>query len=331
MKQEPIIIIGGGSIGQRHIKNLQELGFTNIFCLKRAQNKEFENKFNVKVIVSYQDVLSLKPLAVFICNPTSLHVESLEYVVASKAHIFMEKPLIHSQEGLDLSQRILKGYSKVFFIGFMLRFHPLVREIKKIIDSKILGNVYAARFEFGSYLPFWHPYEDYKTSYASRKELGGGVLNTITHELDLIQYFFGEPKDVLAQKANFNKLQIEVEELFEGILNYNDKLITLHLDYLQKDYDRRIAILCDEGSIRWNWHENQIEFKKHKEEVNKIPLNNFDVNQLYIDELKAFFNNIENNKIEHSLDAEHAFNNTKLVLALHKASDKNKKIHLEWN
>ncbi len=328
MLDSPIVIDGGGSIGKRHIRNLQSLGYHNIFCLKRKQSSKFEKEFNVKVVTSYECLKDIKPLAVFVCNPTSLHIKSLEHAVIVDSHIFMEKPLVHNEFGLTHARSVLKKNSKVFFIGFMLRFHPLVKEIKSIIDSTILGKVYSARFEFGSYLPYWHPWEDYKTSYASRRELGGGVINTITHELDLIQYFFGNPNSVTSQKANFNKLDIEVEELFEGILIYDDKLVTLHLDYLQKDYDRRISILCDEGSINWNWHDNEIVVKNHKSEAIKIPLLNFDVNQLYLDELEVFFELINKGKIKHSLDQDHAINNTKITLALHKAADLNQKVRI---
>lgn len=323
-----IAIIGGGSIGQRHINNLQALGYQNIYCLKRKLDSNFENKYKVEVITSYQKLNVINPWAVFICNPTSLHIESLQKAVDSNAHIFMEKPLIHDEKGLKKAKEILKKYDKVFFIGFMLRFHPLVKQIKNIITSQELGEVYASRFEFGSFLPHWHPYEDYKISYAARKELGGGVINTITHELDLIQYFFGNPKSVSAQKMNLGKLNIDVEELFEGTLIYNTKLVTLHLDYLQKDYDRRISILCDEGSIRWNWHDNKVTVKKHKEEDKIFSLNNFDVNQLYIDELKSFFNLITHNNTNHSLDSNHAFNNTEITLALHDSAEKGKVIDL---
>jgi len=326
MFDQPIIIIGGGSIGQRHIKNLQELGFKNVYCLKRNFDTKFENKFKVKVITSYQNFATIKPWAVFVCNPTSLHIDSLQEPAKCKAHIFMEKPLIHDAIGLKKAKTILVNYNRVFFIGFMLRFHPLVKKIKSIIDSKELGEVYSSRFEFGSYLPYWHPYEDYRVSYASRKELGGGVINTITHELDLIQYFFGKPESTVSHKANFNKLEIDVEELFEGILIYKNKLVTLHLDFLQKDYDRKITILCDEGSIHWNWHDNEVIIKKHNAELKGIPLADFDVNQLYIDELKAFFKLIESNSIQHNLDAGHAFENTEITLALHESADTNKKV-----
>ena len=110
-----------------------------------------------------------------------------------------------------------------------------------------------------------------------------------------------------AQKLNLNKLDIDVEELLEASLNYDDKLVTLHLDYLQKDYDRRISILCDEGSIRWNWHDNEVVISKHKDSVKKIPLQSFDVNQLYIDELKHFFKLIEKQEVDHDLNHRHFF------------------------
>ena len=205
------MIIGGGSIGQRHIKNLQSLGFSNIFCLKRAADPAFETKFQVEVLTDYRELEHIQPWAVFICNPTSLHVESLEIAVRNGAHIFMEKPLIHNEEGLQKARSIMEGYDKVFFIGFMLRFHPLVKALKGIIEEGELGDVYSARFEFGSYLPYWHPWEDYKISYASNNALGGGVINTITHELDLVQYFFGKPESVMTHKTNLHKLDIEVE------------------------------------------------------------------------------------------------------------------------
>ena len=209
----------------------------------------------------------------------------------------------------------------------MLRYHPLVKKIKSIIDSNILGNVYSARLEFGSYLPFWHPWEDYKTGYAALKKLGGGVINTITHELDLIQYFFGNPYSIICESKNLGKLGIEVEEIAEAIFDYKDKIVTLHLDYLQKEYDRNIKILCEEGKITWNWHDNKLTVKKYKEDTIEFPIaKEFEVNQLYIDELKDFIGMIENSSINHPLNLSHAISNTELLLRMHLSKAEGQKI-----
>lgn len=320
------LVIGGGSIGQRHINNLKRLGYSNIYVLKREASADFETKFGVTVITSLQDAQNLGLDAVFICSPTSLHVDGLEFSATQNIHVFMEKPLTDTQAGLDRARSIVAGYNKVFFIGFMLRYHPLVKKIREILESGVIGQVYSARFEFGSFLPYWHPWEDYKISYAAIKALGGGVINTITHELDLIQYFFGTPDRLCCSKRNFGKLDIDVEENCDAILEYPDKSVTLHLDYLQKDYDRNIKILGTEGKIVWDWHTNQIVVKKHKNEAYYEKLEGFDVNQLYMDELADFIRLIKDNTAVHALDAQHALENTRLMLAMHVSGEQQRMV-----
>lgn len=327
-----ILVVGGGSIGKRHIKNLQSLGFSNIWVLKRAPDESFAKEFNVGVVTNFAEAKKAEPQCIFVCTPTSLHNDALRFAKENHCHVFMEKPLIHDLKGLEEAKSIwpVESANKVFFIGFMLRYHPLVLKIKELLDSRILGEVYNARFSFGSFLPYWHPWEDYKTSYASKPELGGGVINTITHELDLIQFFFGAPEKVYCEALNFNRLEIGVEEQCEAIFNYPSKVVTLHLDYLQKDYDRNIFILCENGKISWDWHDNKVVIKQHKAETKEITLEkDFEVNQLYIDELKDFFNLIENNAQTHSLDFNQAIENTELTLLMHQSANSGKKLCYE--
>ena len=321
------LVIGGGSIGKRHIKNLQSLGYYNIYCLKRKADQSFEGEFKVKVVTSIEAIIE-KINIVIVCTPTSLHIEGIKIAKILDAAVLMEKPLIHNAEGLTESNSLVDRNNNLFFIGFMLRYHPLVLKIKELIEQKVVGEIYTARFSFGSYLPYWHPWENHQDSYASQKKLGGGVINTITHELDLIQYFFGTPLSVTAEKVNFNKLSIEVEEIAEAIFKFNDKLVTLHLDYLQKDYDRNILLLGDNGSIKWNWHENKVIVKVHEQQVNQYPLSNFDVNKLYINELEDFITLYKNKQFTHSLNYDHAALNTKLMLAIHQAAESGQRIKL---
>lgn len=315
------LVVGGGSIGQRHLRNLKSLNYSELYCFKREFSKEFSTEFNCKVLITIKEVELLKPDVILICNPTALHETWIEISDRLNAAVFVEKPMIHSQKGLN---NILKSWThkNVFFIGFMLRFHPLVKKVKELIDSKKIGEVYSSRLEFGSWLPYWHPWEDYKTSYASLSKMGGGVINTITHELDLAQYFFGNPERVKSVKANFSILDINVEELAESILVYNDKLVTLHVDYLQKDYDRNIKILGTKGKILWNWHENAIKISLHNDLTETYELNDFDVNQLYIDELTHFINLVQKKIKLHDLDFNHAVDNTKLMLNIHESCNK---------
>jgi predicted dehydrogenase len=321
-----ILVIGGGSIGKRHLKNLYKLGYDQLFCLKRSYDEKFEIDFRCIVIVDVEQLKNISIDCTFICSPTSLHNDGLKIATDLKCHIFMEKPLIHDREGLDYAIHLMEGYKNIFFLGFMLRFHPAIKEIKGILEENKLGSIYSARFEFGSHLPSWHPNENYKLSYAASKHLGGGVINTITHELDLIQNIFGNPNEIYCQSINLKLLDIDVEELCEAIFKYQDKIITLHLDYLQKDYNRVIDIYCENGKINWNWHDQYITVKESNKPKKKVNFEIFDLNQLYEEEIKVFFKLIKINQYKHNLDFSHAIINTDLMLKMHESNELNQKI-----
>lgn len=317
------LVIGGGSIGKRHLSNLYILGETELFCFRRSYDNLFEKEFHCKVIITYDEIKHIKPDILYICNPTSKHYDGLQWAQDFGAHLFMEKPLAHNENILEeMLQRWKK--QRVFFIGFVMRYHPLVKLIKEKINNKVIGEIFSTRFEFGSYLPYWHPGENYKEGYAAKKTLGGGVINTITHELDLILHFFGIPQSVFAVKANLGHLQIDVEELSESIFSYPWGFATLHLDYLQKDYDRQIKILGSEGKITWNWRDNAIIIDRYNEPKETIELKIKDLNQLYLDELKDFFELIRLNRTQHSLDFDYAITNAQWMLAMHKSAEMKK-------
>lgn len=314
-KLKPILIVGAGSIGLRHLKNLHKLGWKNIVVLRRKSSPDFEKKYNVEVITDYNQ-LREKPFAVLVCNPTSEHLKPLKFAVDSGIHVFMEKPLIHSVDGLSQARELLKKHRKCFFIGYMLRYHPAIIKIKEILKSGRLENPYYARLEFGSYLPNW-PYENYKKSYAARKDLGGGVINTISHEIDLIQFFFGDPKKVCSVNYNFDKLNIGVEEMNESIFSYEGICVSLHLDYLQKEYHRSIKILFDNGIIKWSWGKDEIYVNQYSKKAEKISLKINNINDIYLAELQHFIDLSVNSVFSHPLNTEHALKNTEILLKMH--------------
>jgi predicted dehydrogenase len=314
------LIIGGGSIGKRHLKNLFFLGENELFCYRRQYDKEFEQEFHCKIITSDKEAVKLKPDAIYVCNPTSLHYNGFQLAIKAGSHTFMEKPLIHDELFLNKMIAQDKG-GHLFFIGFVLRYHPLLQIIKQKLKEKVIGEIFSARFEFGSYLPNWHPGEKVSQTYAGVRSLGGGVINTITHELDLMLYLFGIPQSVIAAKANLNQLHIDVEELAEAIFRYPWGFATLHLDFLQKDYNRNMTLNGTEGKITWNWNDNKVIIKRHSHPVEIIE-REIDSNQLYIDEIKDFFNLIHSNRITHPLDFDYAVANTRWMLSIHKSAEK---------
>ncbi len=60
------------------------------------------------------------------------------------------------------------------------------------------------------------PYEDYRTSYAARADLGGGVVLTQIHDYDLAWWLFGAPRTVTATGGHLSDLEIDVEDTVDA-------------------------------------------------------------------------------------------------------------------
>ena len=110
--------------------------------------------------------------------------------------------------------------------------------MKVLIDAKFFGNILSVQAEIGEYLPNWHRYEDYRQMYAAREDLGGGVILSQIHEMDLIYWFFGLPENDLLPGGKLSKLEIDVEDTASSLMQYEGSFgrfpITFHQDFLQR-------------------------------------------------------------------------------------------------
>ena len=115
---------------------------------------------------------------------------ALRWAVEHGVHAYVEKPLAVTVEGLA---ELLDGEAEVTIaVGYNLRFHPALEAIRAAVYEGRIGRLLAVRAEVGQYLPDWHPEEDYRVSYAARRDLGGGALLTLSHELDYVRWIAGE-------------------------------------------------------------------------------------------------------------------------------------------
>lgn len=322
MNSKKAVIVGAGSIGKRHAQNLKSLG-VNVTFIRRKTDLEFDQKFDVNSITwsEFKNDTMVYDYG-FICSPTNLHIKHLNELYSRVNRIFLEKPLCSSFSNIEDLEKTVDP-NKVF-IGFMLRFHPAIKVFKKLTNrdkSKILGGT----FHFGSFMPNWHPNEDYLLSYAARKEMGGGVVRTISHELDLALWFFGEPTSVFAYYNNLSRLNINTEERASILLIYKTFTINVNLNYLEKHYHRSIDIYWEDSRVKWDWNENKIVQENINTNLDLLSIDNFEVNQLYKEELEFF---IANTQFDDQCNLNHAIKIQRLIEKLDESNSKNKIINL---
>ena len=169
-----ILIIGCGSIGQRHIRAILSLEVKveiAAFRTKKGHYKVLPNDID-KHIIEFNEIkeaFAWSPTHVIVSNPTSLHAKYIDLAVKEDCNIFVEKPLVNDISEISSTMEELE--SQTLVVGFNLRFHTVFQKVKDIIEKGNMGEIIYANISVGHYLPFWHPYEDYRKSYYSRKIL----------------------------------------------------------------------------------------------------------------------------------------------------------------
>tara|TARA_B100000686_G_C16783180_1_gene973374 strand:- start:233 stop:1186 length:954 start_codon:yes stop_codon:yes gene_type:complete len=293
-----ILICGVGSIGERHLNNLLKLGYDDIILYRKRDMELRTIKNTFQVFKTLESALREKPDICFICNPTHLHISTALKCADAGCHLFIEKPLGNSLKDINQLNRILKKKNKKAMVGYMSRFHPCLIKGKEWIEDGRIGKVVFARTQWGEYLPDWHPWEDYRESYAAKKSMGGGPALTLSHEIDTMLWYFGKVKSVI-KNSNYNSdLEISCEHSCDIIANFNNGITAnIHLDYIQKPPVRNMEIVGTKGRIYFDYYKNEISIipsLNKKLSTNKKLNYRFERNSLFIDELKHFFHCVKN-------------------------------------
>ena len=346
-----VLFIGLGAIGQRHLRNLISLKKNNleIFSFRTDQSKKKEvitedlklikgsnidEKFNIKTFSSLKEVLALKQDITFICSPSSMHIEPSIQALKAESHVFIEKPLSNSLEGINKLEKIAKEKNKLVYVGFQMRFNPVVKKLKSLVENKKIGKITSVRLEVSEYMPNFHKYEDYRNSYTSRKELGGGVILSQIHELDYLQWIFGKPNSVLAYGGKISDLEIDVEDSVTALISINKKEkdgnipISLHMDFLQKNAKRKCIVYGTKGRIEADLIKIKIDVLT--DSLEKFEWKEFKRNDQFLAQIKHFLDATEK-KVVPLVDLSEGKNSLEIALSLKKSLDSSKIEIISWN
>src|SRR5687768_4992816 len=249
------LIAGLGSIGRRHFHNLIELGEKDIVLLRTRKGTLPDDElagYPVETDLN-QALEKHKPDAVIAANPTSMHLDVAIPAAEAGCHILLEKPVSHSLERLDVLQKAAGKSGSRILVGFQFRYHPTLNKARELIQSDSLGKILTVHAHWGEYLPQWHPWEDYRQSYAARADLGGGVIVTLTHPLDYLRYLLGEVESLWSFNGHISPLEVDVEDVAEIGLKFASGAVGgVHVNYFQRPPVHRLEIVGTNGTMRWD-------------------------------------------------------------------------------
>ena len=310
-----VLFFGLGGIGQRHLRNLVKIQPDVCIGAVKKTKRTFEiddklkanyktnilRKYKIKKFSSFEDAKGFNPDFAIVTNPTSVHVKTALELVSNDTPVFMEKPISNNYDGLEELLQISKEKDVPVMIGYMMRFNPCAIKLKETIEKERIGKIYSIVLIINSYLPSWHKYEKVNEFYAGRKSLGGGVVLTEIHELDLLNWYFGTPNNLWAVGGKFSSLDIDVEDTVSVLLEQEYKKqrfpININMCFVQKAPLRKLFIQGEKGRIEWDISSSIVtveDKEKNRQEV--FDHSDFSRNQMFIDELKHFIKCIKTGK-----------------------------------
>jgi predicted dehydrogenase len=259
------LIAGLGSIGRRHFRNLIALGEKDIVLLRshRATLPDDELAGYPVETDIHEALKKYNPNAVIVANPTALHLDVAIPAAEVGCHILLEKPVSASLDRLDVLEKAVEKSGSKILIGFQFRYHPTLNKARELIQQSALGQILTVHAHWGEYLPQWHPWEDYRQSYAARADLGGGVIRTLTHPLDYLRYLIGEVESLWSFNGHVSPLDVDVEDVAEiGLSFVGGAVGGVHLNYFQRPPVHRLEIVGMNGTLRWDNADGILHFFK---------------------------------------------------------------------
>ncbi len=328
------VIVGSGSIGQRHIRNLRSIGVGSIVALrsKKGHHKILPAELNVIEVEEWEDVSKYKPDIAIISNPTSLHLEAIRKAIPLVKGIFIEKPVSDSLEGMEEVLSLLNEKKVVSFVGHNLIFHPIVKALRDFMTSRELGRPINIQCQVGQWLPDWHLYEDYRKAYYARKDLGGGVSRTLIHEIHLVTELAGPPIEVCSMLAKSDLLELDVDVISNVMVRHESGCVSqVHLDYIQKPSHRSGVITFERGWVTYDFNESRVVAQGQDDPSPNIIWSdeNFDDNEMYLEQARKFVEYVEEGRMKHPFDALSSLDSLRIVEALFESSEDGKCVEVE--
>lgn len=298
------LIVGYGSMGQRHARNLRKICAKNeLSCsIDLLRTRSTDAPEGIRGVYTSKDQFPGTYDAIFITNPTATHYETLVDLIELSGAFFIEKPVF---DRTDYDLDFLDREEKVLYVAAPMHYKPAISWLKEHFD---FSEAFSLRSISSSYLPDWRPGVDYRKTYSAHKDMGGGVAIDLIHEWDYLQYLIGFPERVHSIIAKRSDLEIDSDDVALYIADYGDKTAEIHLDYFGRVPLRKLEIFTKEDTVECDLLTDTISFLKAGEQI--VLTEERDDTQTR--ELEAFLEMIQG-KRESTNDIEHALNT--LILA----------------
>lgn len=327
------LVIGLGSIGKRHIRNLLYLKVkpSNIWGYDPREDRrnEVRNYGLSNFVNDLKDIKEKFFNGAFICSPTSLHIKQALLVGRQIKNIFIEKPLDSNLDQINQLHKTVKKFNNKILITYPFRFSEHANTFKKVVKKKVVGKPLYFKGEFSEYLPDWHPYEKYNSFYMAKKSLGGGSILDQSHILDMAHFLFGNFLEVInCYNTKISKLKVKSDDIADIVLKTKSGVSgTIHQDMFGRKHKKFMEVYCESGNIIWDVYQCSVTIYDAKTKKSTIIRHKIDHNKMYLNQTRHIFD-IINKNTKPKITLEDGIHTLKTILLSEKKAKLNRPVKI---
>lgn len=256
-----VAVIGLGNISNRHRENIRSLiPNATIIAVSNRETSQITNVKNADIVLNnFKDLYDFSIDFAIVASPATFHIAHSEYLLKGDIPVLVEKPLSVDVESTRKFISLCKTAKVPAAVGYCLRYLKSAIEMKRLAAERYCGEIHNVAIEVGQFLPTWRESVDYRKSVSAQRNLGGGVLNELSHEIDYAHWIFGDLKARYSSLRSSKELALEVEDQASIVATTsNDTELTLKLDFLQKSPTRFCKVVGSNCTIVWNLLRDEI-------------------------------------------------------------------------
>ena len=291
-----ILVIGAGSIGERHIRCFLKTGRARVsVCeIDRALLDRMENGYDLsQACEDLGDALLSNPRAVVIAAPAHLHIPMAIRAAEAGCHLLIEKPLSTDISGVeDLKRRVIEQ-RLVAQVGYTFRHHPLVAKVKDQIDQGSWGLPLQLTIVSGQHFPTYRP--AYRDIYYARHETGGGAIqDALTHFLDTAQWWLGSIDRLTGDMEHLSLKGVEVEDTVNVLARHGNIMASYNFNQHQYPNESIFTLVCERGTLRLELCANRLRIMDRPDGEWEDEISNaFQRDDIFVSQANSFLDAIE--------------------------------------
>lgn len=246
-----ILIVGTGSIGRRHYENLRRTSPTTRVLVKSRPTSSMPDWLSAADRITELDPTELDGISgAIIASPAPLHHISASPLLQARVPVLVEKPLADVRANADTIIDASVRMNTPLMVGYTLRWYEPLQQLRSLLLDGTVGTPIHLSASVGSHLASWRPNTDYRATVSAQRELGGGALLELSHEIDYCLWLLGRPDSVAASVRQTGVLDADVEDLVDLQLRFPGGVdASIHLDLIDRDPHRRCRVVGTEGTL----------------------------------------------------------------------------------